>query len=416
METELSQTSELSAQNSMPAKASTWAGGKSTRAAPPRLRVLHIFTHLILGGTELTAFRMISHLDSSVFENQLCGIRGVDPAVVTLRCPGASVVSLPRGEQTSRSQILSLMRLIKAHRPHIVHSRNWGAIEAVIASKLAGVPIVIHSEHGYEMDTLEGLPLRRRLFRRAAYHMAGAVFAVTKELQQFHARQAWVSPSRIRVISNGIDTSLFSPQPHLRQAILQKAGVPPARFVIGSVGRLVPIKDHATLLKAAEDLVRRELDIHVILVGDGQELIHLQEFVANSDLLKDRVSFLGRSDKVSDLLNALDVFVLPSVSEGMSNTLLEAMACEIPVVATRVGGNPEVVGDEFAYDLFVPGDSNGLADRLERLAQNKECRRNLGKAARSRAVALFSLDRMVGDYGRLYLELAEKHGLLKGNI
>jgi sugar transferase (PEP-CTERM/EpsH1 system associated) len=416
METELSPTSEVSAQNAIPAKEPTGPAGKSTHAAPPRLRVLHIFTHLILGGTELTAFRMISHLDPSVFENQLCGIRGVDPAVVTLRCPEASVVSLPRGEQPSRSQILSLMRLIKVHQPHIVHSRNWGAIEAVIASKLAGVPVVIHSEHGYEMDTLAGLPLRRRLFRRAAYHMAGAVFAVTKELQQFHSRQAWVSPSRIRVISNGIDTSLFSPQPHLRQSILQKAGVDPARFVIGSVGRLVPIKDHATLLKAAEELIQRKLDIHVILVGDGQELVHLQEFVANSGLLKNRVSFLGRSDKVSDVLNALDVFVLPSVSEGMSNTLIEAMACEIPVLATRVGGNPEVVGDEFADDLFAPGDSHGLADRLERLSQNEEWRRNLGKAARRRAVAMFSLDRMVLDYQRLYLELAEKRGLFRGNI
>lgn len=385
--------------------------GESPRNSRQKIRVMHLFNFLGLGGTELAALRMIKHLDPSLFENQICGIRGFDPRVVEVHCPRANVLSLPSGRQNSRSQIFSLTRLFRDCRPHVVHSRNWGTIESVPAARLAGVPVAIHSEHGYEMDTLTALPFRRRLIRRAIYGMTSAVFTVTGELKQFHARQAWVSSSRIRVIPNGIDTTTFSPRPDLRVSTRLKLRVPPKSFVIGSVGRLVPIKDHLTLIKAAEKLLLGEIDVHVVLVGDGPELVRFQKFLAHSPAMSNRVSILGACDNVSEVLNALDVFVLPSISEGMSNTLIEAMACELPVVATRVGGNPEVVGTELSDNLFAPGDIDGLAERLGGLARNVNLRRKLGSVSRQRALCLFTLERMVGDYQRLYLELAEARGL-----
>jgi sugar transferase (PEP-CTERM/EpsH1 system associated) len=409
----------------MTSRASVWCQTGSAGAVPPvaisgassrareRLRVLHFFSYLGLGGTELTALRMIHGLDKDQFENQLCGLRGFDSEVTQLRCPNADILSLPSGSATSRMQILALRDLIKSLRPDIVHSRNWGTIEAIPAARMAGVPVVIHSEHGYEMDSLAGLPLRRRLFRRAVYGMATSVFAVTGELQQFHARQAWVSPSRIRVISNGIDIQLFSPRPELRGPVLEKAAVPVSRFVVGTVGRFVRIKDHVTLLKAAAMLAQHGVDVHVLLAGAGPELTRYQQFLEGSRALANRVTFLGARDDVSEILNAMDVFVLPSFSEGMSNTLIEAMASELPVLATRVGGNPEVVGGELANTLFAPDDINGLAASLERLARDADLRRTLGKAARKRAVSSFSLQSMVGNYQRLYLELAERRGVFK---
>jgi sugar transferase (PEP-CTERM/EpsH1 system associated) len=390
------------------------AGATGTALRTPgRLRVLHFFSYLGLGGTELTALRMINGLDKNQFENQLCGIRGFDSQVVALRCPQADILALPSHPSAKHTQVFALRKLIKQIRPHVVHSRNWGTIEAVPAAWMAGVPVIIHSEHGYEMDSLAGLPLRRRLFRRAVYGMATSVFAVTGELQEFHARQAWVSPTRIRAISNGIDTEIFSPRPELRKSLLEKAGVPAGRLVVGSVGRLVPIKDHATLLKAAALLAARGVDVHVLLAGAGPELARYQELLSTSPTLANRVSFLGARDDVYEVLNGMDVFVLPSLSEGMSNTLIEAMACGLPVLATRVGGNPEVVSSELSGSLFAPGDINGLAERLERLAQDADLRRNLGKAARQRAVSQFSLQSMVGNYKRLYLELAEQRGIFK---
>lgn len=412
-EAEVTLQMDVSEQTRAASAGNSTSGSERSLRAPERLRILHFFTHLILGGTELTAFRMMNGLDKELFENQLCGIRGFDPKVTAVRCPDAAIVSLPSSSTEPRTQIFALRDLIKKFRPHIVHSRNWGAIEAIPAARLAGVPIAIHSEHGYEMESLAGLPVRRRLFRRAVYGMANSIFAVTGELQQFHARQAWISPSRIRVISNGIDTHLYSPRPELRESIRETIGIPRGRFVVGTVGRLVPIKDHGTLLKATAVLAERGIDVHVLLVGGGPELNRCQQLVETTPALANRVSFLGARDDVSEMLNAMDVFVLSSFSEGMSNTLIEAMSCELPVLATRVGGNPEVVGGEMVNSLFAPGDIDGLAASLERLAQDSSLRRTLGRAARERAVSSFSLECMVGNYQRLYLELAERRGLFK---
>jgi sugar transferase (PEP-CTERM/EpsH1 system associated) len=377
---------------------------------PERLRVLHVFNYLGLGGTELTALRLVTHLEKSGFENRLCGLRGQDAHLLAQRFPEADVTAMPN---RIGGQFSTLRKYIRQLRPHIVHSRNWGAIEAVPAAKLAGVPIAIHSEHGYEIDTLVGLPLRRRLFRRAVYEMTDAVFAVTEELRGYHARQAWISPSRIRVLANGIDTDIFAPQHDARRIVLDRAGVSNDRFVVGSVGRLVPIKDHGILLKAAERLSQRGVNVHVLLVGSGPELIRHQEFLKTSVALAGRVTLLGATSKVSEVMNAMDVFVLPSISEGMSNTLLEAMACGLPVVATQVGGNTEVVGEPGRCGcLFAPGDINGLAEQLERLAIDSNARRNMGMAARERGLKMFSMQRMVEAYRHLYLELAERRGLL----
>jgi len=305
-----------------------------------------------------------------------------------------------------------LMAVMKKYRPHVVHSRNWGSIEAIPAARLARVPVVVHSEHGYELDNLSGLPLRRRLFRRIVYGMVDAVFTVSEELRDYHTRQAWISPERIRVICNGVDTHRFAPDPRARGMTRKQLGVPEDAFVFGSVGRLVAIKDHRTLLRAGEVLQRRGRSIHILLVGSGPELDRLQKDVSHSPELQGRVHFAGTSHDVPNLLNAMDAFVLPSICEGMSNTLLEAMASGLPVLATRVGGNPEVLKEDGGW-LFAPGDTDTLAARLEELATDHKLCRQVGDAGRLRVVQHFSLERMAEQYRSLYFDLAERRGLLR---
>jgi len=380
--------------------------------APRRLRVLHVFDYLGLGGTELTALRVVTNLDPERFENMICGVRGFDPEVVPGRYSGMNVIVPCASKEKSRTRIFSLLDVIKTYRPDIVHSRNWGTIESVPAAWFARVPGVIHSEHGYEVDTLTGLPRRRRIFRRTVYGLADVIFTVTNELRDFHARQAWLSPERIRVIANGIDTDVFAPSPHGKSLHRKKLEVPVERFVIGSVGRLVPIKDHVAMLKAAEILVQSGVDIHVLLAGFGPELHRLRRYATDSLVLPGRVTFLGATENVGEVLNALDVFVLPSLSEGMSNTLLEAMACGIPAVATRVGGNPEVVEENRSGLLFAAGNVAEFSDCLARLAREHDLRNELGEAARKRILSRFSLGRMVDNYSQLYMELGLKAGIL----
>jgi glycosyltransferase involved in cell wall biosynthesis len=205
------------------------------------------------------------------------------------------------------------------------------------------------------------------------------------------------------VIYNGADTGHFLPCRKRVANTRKQFNIPIDRIVIGSVGRLVPIKDHPTFLQAASNLLRGGSDIHVLLVGAGPEGTRLKDYVMASPLLKDRVTFTGASDQIADLLNAMDIFVLPSICEGMSNTLLEAMASGIPVVATQAGGNSELVDEGKSGFLFPPGDAETLTNRLVTLLHDAQTRSAMGSSARQRALELFSLEVMLERYRSLYL-------------
>jgi sugar transferase (PEP-CTERM/EpsH1 system associated) len=391
-------------------------GTPGTRAGRPSgqppLRVLHVIDRMRVGGTEVGILKVIRGLGAECFEHRICTIRGYDENFA--RSEGFEGQLYVAGRLNSGFQFLvgRLAGIMRDFRPHIVHSRNWGAIEAIAAARMSGVPVAIHSEHGYEVDMLDGLPNRRRILRRIAYATADAVFTVSEELRSYHARQAWLPMERIHVLPNGVDTSRFVRRAGEGQEIRQRLGLGDGSLVIGAVGRLVPIKDHMTLLQATEILISRGMPVRVLLVGSGPELANYQEFVAASPKLSGRVVFAGAVSDVAALLNAMDVFVLPSLSEGMSNTLLEAMASSLPVVATRVGGNPELVEDGRSGWLFEPGDVTALATTLERIGRASDLRQELGQAARRRAVQHFSLEGMIDSYRNLYVDLATKRGAL----
>jgi glycosyltransferase involved in cell wall biosynthesis len=238
--------------------------------------------------------------------------------------------------------------------------------------------------------------------------MVDAVFTVTGNLRLYHAKQSWLSTDVFRIIHNGVNTEKFSPRPETSAKIRAELKIPENRVVVGSVGRLVPIKDHGTLLRAAELLVREGKNVHVLIVGAGPELERLRAFVTASVDLADRVTFGGASDRVPELLNAMDLFVLPSICEGMSNTILEAMACGLPVIATRVGGNPELGEEGRSACFFAPRDFQSLARIIAGLVDDRGIRRMLGNAGRQHALEEFSLASMVRQYRDLYLELVTK--------
>jgi len=380
----------------------------SVRAGQSRpLRILHVVNRLDTGGTEHVVLNLIRGLDADRFESRICVTRGFNPELVRTEKLAAPYEA---GQASSGSQFLvpGLSRIMKEYRPDVVHSRNWGAIEAVVAARISGVPVAIHSEHGYEVDMIAGLPIRRRIIRRTVYPMADAIFTVSSELRDYHARQAWFDAARIRVVHNGVETRKFQPDARMREEARRKLGISADEFVVGSVGRMVAIKDHPTLLQAAAELARRGVNVRVLLAGAGPELENHRAMVTATPELAQRVNFLGPTGNVAEVLNAIDVFVLPSLLEGMSNTILEAMACGIPVVATRVGGNPELVQDGATGWLFTPREVAALTERLADFAARPEMRNAFGAAARERVVSEFSLQGMIANYQNLYLEMAER--------
>jgi len=377
-----------------------------------RLRILHVVSRLGMGGTEHGVLKVINGLGDGQFEHRICAVRGIDRDFAR-RMNAPHAYSAGSAKPGFQFPLFRLVRIMKEFRPHIVHTRNFGALEAIPAARMAGVPVAVHSEHGYELETLDGLPLRRRVLCRAFYAMTDAVFAVTRDLRTFHSKQSWLAEKNFRVIYNGVNLERFSPRAGAASDIRRTYDISEGRVVIGSIGRLVPIKDHATLLQAVELLLRKGANLHVLLVGDGPEAGRLKEAAAASPALARRVTFTGASDSVPELLSAMDIFVLPSICEGMSNTLLEAMACGLPVVATRTGGNPELVEDGKSGWLFSPRDAEGLANILGQLTEDLYIRRKLGTAARERALEQFSLAGMMQRYCDLYRELMARRASKK---
>jgi sugar transferase (PEP-CTERM/EpsH1 system associated) len=381
----------------------------SLEKTPPlrRLRILHVIPQLMPGGTEYALLRLICALGDEEFEHGICATRGVDVEFVRRQMVTSKVFCVGAPGARYQFPFFRLVQTMRSLQPDVVHSRNWGGIEAVPAARLTGVPVVVHSEHGYELDSTERLPYRRRIFRQAVYAMADSVFTNSCELRDYHARQAWVSADTVRVICNGVDTDRFKPEPSLRQQLREELRIPKDSLLVGSVGRLVTIKDHVTLLKAVSSLAGQGLNLRVLLVGAGPEMEKLQRHAAEDANIVGRVIFTGASDRVPELLNAMDVFVLPSRGEGMSNTLLEAMATALPVVASRVGGNPELIEHGCTGFLFMPAEIANLAGALMRL-YDRDVRQQVGTAARERVILRFSLERMVRDYRDLYRGLAAR--------
>lgn len=375
-----------------------------------RLRVMHVIDRMDVGGTEKVMMQLIDRLDSECFEHCICTMRGATERARGWN-PGLPFLDAGAGASHFQLNVFRLARRMKTIQPAIVHSRNWGGIEAIAAARLAGVPVSIHSEHGYQLEMRPGLPRRQRLFRKLSYRFATAVFTVTDELREYHEREAGCAPGTVRVIYNGVDSQRFSPQPEVGRSIRHHFNIPADSLVLGFVGRMVALKDVTTLLKAVELIASDTPKVHVLLVGTGPEMPNLQEYVHRSRCLTNRVTFAGMSDQTSDFFNAMDVFVLPSLMEGMSNTLLEALASGLPVVATRVGGNPEVVEDTVCGCLFRPHDAEDLADQLLPLLHSQQLRAQMGRFARQRAVNKFSLEHMLSQYSNLYLSLASKKGV-----
>ena len=372
----------------------------NNRAAKP-IRVMHVVRTLATGGTEMVVRRLICALDPARFQQSVCTL------VAAPVSQPPHTICLERSAEKAAFLVPQLTRLFRRERPDIIHSRNWATIEATLAAKLAGIRAIVHSEHGRDLQTMGPQPRRRRIFRRISYACADRVFCVSEELREFYCEQLGMKPDFFDVIPNGVDVRQFSPNPRMRSQVRAKLAAGPHTMVVGTVGRLDPVKDHITLLRAADIALRKGVDLKLVIVGEGPQRAALENQLSRTPHLARRTVFTGESKNVADWLNSFDLFVLPSVSEGMSNTLLEAMAVGITPIATAVGGNREVVEHELSGLLVPSGDAKQISEFIVQLAASPEWLESLGKRARERIVTQFSIERMVNRYSEMYSGLMD---------
>jgi sugar transferase (PEP-CTERM/EpsH1 system associated) len=363
---------------------------------------MHVVRTLATGGTENIVRRLLTGLDPDRFEQSVCtvvpasGVQGMRTICLGLQ-PNQPAYLMPR-----------FIRTFYRARPDIVHSRNWATIEAVLAARLTGVSAIVHSEHGRDLETMGAQPLRRRVFRRLSYARADRVFCVSEELREYYCDQLGLPGRAFSVIANGVDVEQFRPSDRARGEMRAKLGAGPSTIVVGTVGRLDPVKDHVTLLRAAEIALSRGVDLQLVIVGEGTQRTTIERALAEKPELAQRTSLLGDVRNVAEWLNALDIFVLSSLSEGMSNTLLEAMAVGVAAIATAVGGNRELIEDGSSGLLVPTGKPDALGNLLVNLAADQRRRRELGNNARARVVSRFSMDRMLKQYDDMYCDLLKQ--------
>jgi sugar transferase (PEP-CTERM/EpsH1 system associated) len=373
--------------------------GRVSVPVSPKARVAQVIPSLQVGGLQKVVVRLVDHFQGRM--DHLVLTPAGDGPLRPRFGPGMEVIALAERPGSPKLNALRMARIFRAWRPDVVHTRNWTCIDAVVGARLAGVRIVIHGEHGREAGDPEGRNALRRLIRRILNPLITEFVAVSRDLAHWLSKDVGVPASKVTQIYNGVDTTAYSPgdKEEARRAL----GIPEGALVIGTVGRLDPVKDHRGLLEAFRRIAHHP-HAQLVIVGDGPGRAVLERD-RRALGLDGRVLMLGERQDVAGILRALDVFALPSLGEGISNALLEAMASGLPVVATCVGGNPELVDHDVTGMLVSPRSADALAEAFARYLSDPALLRKHGEAGRRRAERDFSLDRMFESYESLYSRL-----------
>ena len=359
-----------------------------------KLRVMHLIHQLGAGGAENGIVNIANHIDCNAFESAICAFVGGGALTKRLDLKRTALFEMEKRSGNDIRLPFNLYRLFRRWKPDIVHTHAWGTLlEGIVAARFAKVPAVIHGEHGTLQDKAQNIVIQRFLWRSV-----DRVLSVSAAHARQMSKTIGFPVDRIDVLANGVNTDLFGKQtPNIKDEL----GLADDSFVIGTVGRLVPVKNQRLLIRTFANLTTRHNQLHLVITGDGPLKREL-ESMANALNCREHVHFLGRRSDVPRIMAGLDVFVLCSHSEGMSNTILEAMSSGLPVIATDVGGNPELVVHG-RTGMLVPSDNDdALGAAIESLIVDADLKVSMGRYGRERAAREFSLQAMVRRYEKLY--------------
>ena len=367
------------------------------------LTVVHVLRAIQTGGLETLVLEMCLKMQRlQGVDVHLCALQPGDELEHWDRYLGIPRTLIAASERNGPlASISSLARLFRRKRPDVVHLHNFlSHLRGGVAARLVGVPAVVTTKHGADWPRVYG---SRRL-AGWCWRLSHVVVAVSADVQQGFQAFYGFPPKRTRLILNGIDTDRFLPvegdREEKRRRVVGVSGSP----MLGTVCRLVSGKGIQTLLTAFATVVAQAPRATLVIVGDGPDRASLEQETSRRSL-RDRVVFLGNRGDVDAIYPLLDIYVQPSYAEGISLTMLEACSCALPVVATAVGGNPEIVLQGQTGTLVPARDARALASAILAQWEAPEASRSMGQSARRRVVKCFSLDRMVQDYVGLYHDI-----------
>lgn len=372
----------------------------SSEAAP---RTIAFFPpRLVTGGTQRHLLEVVKFLDRSRFRPIVISAKRGGELGRAIVAAGVELVQLDLGERMLSPDLVRCVRetaaVFRERRVDVVQCFQWRpALIGMLAARLAGRGRVVAGRRSAPVE--QG---GRGILEDLVVRLADRIIVNAEAL-----RPRGAAGARTDVIPSGVDTEIFRPRPDARAATRARLGLPSGPPIIGTVGRLEVRKGTDVLLEAAAQLRKKGLpEVRVVVVGDGPLRDELPALAARLGLA-DQVFMLGDRSDVHEVLGALDLFVLPSRTEGMSNALLEAMATALPVVATAVGGNPEVVAAETIGVLVPPDNSTAMAEAIARLLASPDAAARLGIAARAHVEDRYSAPAMVRRLEAVYAAVAD---------
>ena len=378
----------------------------------PRLKVLTLIDRLsAFGGGERFAIEIATRLDHERFDSVLCATRArpdeeldaSEPlAAAMVEASGIRLMELGRRSGVDLRAWLPLLRLLRRERFDVVHSHKFGSnVWGTLIGRLAGVPVIVAHEHSWSFD---GKPVRRLLDRELIGRGSDVIVAVSAQDRRNMIELEGVRPEKVLLVPNGI------PRRGATGAdVRAELGIPADAPVIGAVGGLRPEKALDLLIRAAAPLLQEIAQLRLLIAGEGPEKERLRELARQAGVA-DRVMLIGFRHDVPDVLGALDVAVSSSVSEGSPLAVMECMEAACPIVATRVGGVPDLIDDGIHGVLVRSGDAEGLTAALRRMLADPQAARRMGERARERCLREFDVDLVVRRFESLYERLREGRG------
>ncbi len=367
-----------------------------------KIHIMHVIYSLGIGGAENILINLINEINQDIFISSICCIEKSGILATRIKRKDIKIFECYRGKGDYLLP-LKLYKLFKKERVDVVHTYGWSGFDGIVAAKLAGIPLIIHTEVGRDIGEINNLKRRKILGRRLISSLVNHLVTVSEELKDSLIKTSKISPDKIICIHPGVSLEEFE-FPIDKNKNKKGIGFKEDTIVIGSVGRLDPIKNYPNLIYAAREIINEYPDIRFVLVGDGPLKNKLESIIKELDL-EGKVILLGRVDNVLPFLKIMDIFVLPSFSEGLSVSILESMACGLPIVATNVGGNPEIVLDGVTGILVPPENCSTLAMAIMKLIKNPEIAKEMGIAGQKRIKTEFSFSKMINSYEKLYKEV-----------
>ncbi len=372
--------------------------------------IAHVLFRLGTGGLENGVVNLINTMPDEEYQHAVICMTDYTDFRHRIKKEDVQVYCLNKQPGKDISIYFRLWKLLRKMKPDILHTRNLSALEAQFTGLLAGIKHRVHGEHGRDIDDVDGTNLRYVLLRRLFRLFVQRYIPMSKDLETWLIDQIRIPPKKISQIYNGVDLNRFKLKAYKPVHLLPPEFNSPDLLLIGTVGRLDPVKDQLTLVQAFIHLVKTyptlSDKVRLIIVGDGLLMPKLRALSSEAGL--DHLIWLaGERNDVADIMQTFNLFVLPSINEGISNTILEAMATALPVIATNVGGNPELVVNGHTGYLVQKQNPLAIAEAIKNYMDYPDLLISHGEAGRSRCESTFCLQRMITDYTNMYDQLLQ---------